>query len=141
MFVGKRVAGLENFFNDNNLKRQSISSLCIEKGIPKLHTNNLNNQEVLSFMEEVTPDLVVFGGGGIISEEVLKKVSVLNCHMGLLPKYRGNYPWVWALANKEYDQIGLSLHYMEARLDQGPILENFPLDIEDFKSLDAITSV
>jgi methionyl-tRNA formyltransferase len=131
----KSSSGLELFFNDNDLQRRAISSFCKEHGIPLQETSNLNNREVLTFLESVTPDLVVFGGGGIIREAVLSKVSVLNCHMGLLPKYRGNYPWVWALANKEYGQIGLSVHLMEARIDQGPIVENFPFDILGCKSL------
>ena len=128
-------SGWAAYLDERRIKVRSISACCEEYGIPLLSSSNINDEKVLNFMDKIAPDLVVFGGGGIVRERILSKASVLNCHMGLLPKYRGNYPWIWALANKDFNQIGLSIHFMEARLDQGPIIKNFPLDLSKCISL------
>ena len=130
-----RNSGFSAFLDEQGIKVRSISDFCDEFKIPLIASMNINDEKVLSFIDDMAPDVVIFCGGGILREKILSKVLVLNCHMGLLPKYRGNYPWIWALVNKDFDQIGLSIHFMEARLDQGPIIRNFPLDLSKCSSL------
>ena len=128
-------SGWGKFLKQNSIPRRSITSACKEYNIPIFKTACLNSAETSLFVKTLTPTLAIFGGGGVIRSELLNCVPIVNCHMGLLPKYRGNYPWIWALINKEYDQIGLSIHLMEERLDLGPILKNIPLKITKNQSL------
>ena len=45
----------------------------------------------------------------------------LNGHPSLLPRHRGPVPVAWAIRNGE-EEIGLTVHRMDAGLDTGPIL-------------------
>ena len=128
-------SGWGKFLEHNFIARRSITSACNEYNIPVFKTVSLNSTEASLFVKTLMPTLAIFGGGGLVRAELLNCVPIVNCHMGLLPKYRGNYPWIWALINKEYDQIGLSIHLMEERLDLGPILKNVPIKITKNQSL------
>ena len=44
----------------------------------------------------------------------------LNCHAGILPKYRGFSANPWAIMNGE-TQIGYTIHRMDEKLDNGDI--------------------
>ncbi len=48
-------------------------------------------------------------------------LGIVNCHGALLPKYRGLMPSFWTLANGEHEG-GVSVHYVDAKLDNGPII-------------------
>lgn len=58
--------------------------------------------------------------------------GVINIHGALLPKYRGKLPSFWVLANGE-QVTGVSVHYMNEKLDDGPIIvqRKVPIDPED----------
>ena len=47
--------------------------------------------------------------------------GIVNGHPSLLPRYRGPSPVAWSIRNGE-DEIGFTLHYMDAALDTGNIL-------------------
>ena len=47
--------------------------------------------------------------------------GIINIHPGDLPKYRGNATVNWAILNDE-KRIGLTLHLMNEKLDEGPIV-------------------
>ncbi len=87
----------------------------------------------MEFLVQLKPDVVVFSGGGIVREPVLQipSMGVLNCHSGLLPKYRGMDVVEWAiLESKEEPQIGLTLHFMDRGVDTGPILLRQPEQVQ-----------
>jgi len=58
--------------------------------------------------------------------------AALNVHGSLLPKYRGRAPVNWAILNGE-TETGVTLHYMVAKPDAGPIVaqERVPIGIDD----------
>lgn len=51
----------------------------------------------------------------------------LNLHPSLLPAYRGPAPLFWQL--RDGAQLGVSLHRMDAGLDDGPLLLQMPCDV------------
>ena len=56
----------------------------------------------------------------------------MNLHGSLLPRYRGRCPVNWVLVHGE-TETGVTLHYMEAKADQGDIvgLKRVPITFED----------
>lgn len=52
------------------------------------------------------------------------KTLLLNIHMGLLPKYRGNGANAWAILNGE-KYVGYTVHKITDNLDSGPIYYQF----------------
>lgn len=81
----------------------------------------------LARLEQWSPDLLIFAGGTILREPLLKipRLGVLNAHLGLLPEIRGMNSPEWSLLNAV--SPGVTIHYMEAGIDAGPILQRCDL--------------
>jgi len=62
------------------------------------------------------------------------RLGVLNIHLGLLPEIRGMSSPEWSLLNCV--PVGITIHFMDAGIDTGPILQRFELpDVNRSKSL------
>ncbi len=98
--------------------------------IPWLKTTNINDQEVLSFIEKQAPDLVLLKGVSIISGEIIEAAggSIVNIHSGWLPDYRGVQCGTWPLVNNEFDKIGITFHFVDEGLDTGNVVFREKLD-------------
>ena len=105
----------------------------IDRNIPILQPENLNDQDTISTISKMKIDLlVVVAYGKILPDWVLEypKFGCLNIHFSLLPKWRGAAPIQKAIANG--DKIsGISFMKIVNELDAGPIYESFNVDIED----------
>lgn len=55
--------------------------------------------------------------------------TIINIHPGKLPDYRGVQPVFWTLLKNE-EEIGLSVHLIDAGIDTGPICQMYSLQIE-----------
>ncbi len=56
----------------------------------------------------------------IIPRELTEKYIFINCHGGILPKWRGFSANAWAIMNGEHE-IGFSIHRVRPELDDGEI--------------------
>jgi len=90
-----------------------------------MNVANINSKDVENLLTKLRPDLVVFTGGGIIKENILNVSGqgVVNCHMGILPMYRGMDVIEWPILNEDWKNIGLTVHFMERGVDTGDILK------------------
>jgi methionyl-tRNA formyltransferase len=113
-----------DFRKRNNISITRLDDFRSRYGIPVTFCSDLNNPEVVNGLRELQPDLVVFTGGGLISQDVLTNSGngVLNCHMGVLPLYRGMDVVEWPILNGNFNQIGISVHFMDKGVDTGDIL-------------------
>ncbi|HUU82388.1 MAG TPA: hypothetical protein VM243_02685 [Phycisphaerae bacterium] len=74
-------------------------------------------------VREIAPDVLLIFGGRKVDAAVLDSAGVaLNIHCGRLPAYRGVKSALFALANDEPEQVGVTLHVAEAAIDAGPIV-------------------
>ncbi len=92
--------------------------------IPEHTPENVNDPAFLDFLREQNVDLVIsIACPQIVREDLLNcpPEGVINIHGALLPKYRGKLPSFWVLANGE-DKTGVTVHYMNEDLDDGPII-------------------
>ena len=64
--------------------------------------------------------------------------GIVNGHPSLLPRYRGPSPVSWAVRNGE-QEIGFTLHYMDAELDTGNILGQVRISLDDEHSWEELT--
>jgi methionyl-tRNA formyltransferase len=81
--------------------------------------------EVATSLDEVKSDLIVCSGlKEILHPEYVNTNRVLNIHYSLLPKYRGLHSSVWAVLNNERN-FGLTVHEMNERIDDGPIVYQY----------------
>jgi methionyl-tRNA formyltransferase len=94
--------------------------------------------ELAPFLEAVRriePDLLlVWSYSMILPPELLAlaPLGAVNVHGGLLPEYRGGHVMNWAIINGER-QTGVTLHYMDAGIDAGPVIADrrFPIEWND----------
>jgi len=111
-----REAGLEG---------QSLKRICRARGIACISVRDLNSAKVETFLKARETDLVVFTGGGLIRRKILAlpRLGVMNCHAGILPRYRGMDVVEWAILEAQAEpETGLTLHFMDPGVDTGPFL-------------------
>ena len=71
---------------------------------------------------------MVIGHTGILKENILAipRIGTLNCHPGILPNYKGLDSIFWACYNKDFSNIGTSVHFVDKGIDTGDIvLKNY----------------
>lgn len=116
----------DGFVKYSNVKKFDIapvSQYALNMGIEFIKVESLNEEKITSFLDEVEAEVGVFAGGGIVRKHLIHRLPIINCHMGVLPMYRGHFPWVWAILARDFNEIGLTLHIMDTGIDTGPILE------------------
>ncbi|MGA2314883.1 MAG: formyl transferase [Thermodesulfobacteriota bacterium] len=117
----------------------SLRGIAHKYNIPLYPVTDISSEDFLKFVEELRPDIILSSQGHVVGRPLLSipKIGVLNKHAGMLPHYRGIYPVFWAMLNRE-DEIGVTVHFMNEKLDDGDILcqETIPVTPEDtFESL------
>jgi methionyl-tRNA formyltransferase len=99
--------------------------------IPYYLFDNHSSSEVVKFVQNEKIDLLVNAGTPrILRTNILNapSIGVLNCHPGILPKYRGASCVEWAILNDE--QVGNTTHFMTEGIDEGPIIQSEGLTFE-----------
>lgn len=103
-----------------NIQEKKVSRFCKKNGIQYKIVKNLNGKESIDFIKEA--DIGIYSGGGILGKKFLERfcVGVLNCHGGKLPEIRGMNSAEWSILLNI--PLRNTLHFMERKLDMGPIL-------------------
>ena len=115
----------------------SIAQLCRAYGIHCAPVNNPNSSGYVSELKRRSPDcLISVACPYILREEVLSVASqgCINIHHAPLPLYKGMMPTFWQLYHGETD-VGLTIHYMDARVDEGEALYQTRLEIRHGETL------
>ena len=85
---------------------------------------DINAPEFLDRLRALEVDLIIsVACPQIFRAEILALPpgGCVNVHSGALPKYRGQLPSFWTLYHGE-TEAAVTVHYMNARVDDGPIL-------------------
>jgi methionyl-tRNA formyltransferase len=85
---------------------------------------HINDPGVIALADRLQPDIICVFGTSLIKGELLEKgrLGILNLHGGLSPDYRGADCTFWALYNNEPNQIGCTLHFIDAGIDTGKLI-------------------
>lgn len=106
---------------------------ALELGLEVFQPNNVNSEESILKLKEISPDIVVVVAyGQILKENILNipKYGCINVHASLLPFYRGAAPINWAIINGE-KKTGITTMYMDKGLDTGDILLKEEIEIDE----------
>lgn len=113
-----------------------------ENNIPVMEVNKITT-EIIEELIRLKPDfLVVEDYGLILPQKLLEvpKVTCLNIHHSLLPKYRGPSPAPTAILNG--DKItGVTVMKIAARVDAGDILAQEKYEIKPNDTTDSLLSI
>ena len=102
----------------------SVRGALRKHGIPEHTPDTINDASFLNRLRDWNVDLVIsIACPQIVRRDLLAlpPKGVINIHGALLPKYRGKLPSFWVLANGE-TTTGVTVHYMNKNLDDGPII-------------------
>jgi len=111
----------------------SVAELASEHRIPVFAPTDINHSLWVEKVKELSPDILFsFYYRNLIHRPILDipKAGCLNLHGSLLPKYRGRVPINWVLVNGE-KETGVTLHYMTPRADDGDIVAQKKIAIND----------
>ena len=109
-----------------------------------------NNIEVFSPIDirkdnkriiELNPDIIITCAyGQIIPKELLDlpKYKCINVHASLLPKYRGGAPIHASIMNGD-DVTGITIMYMDVGMDDGDIIKQKEIKIEDEDNINTLS--
>lgn len=141
----KRIYGLYSFVGSLKLGFRYLQTKLLGKnmhcyakklGIAYLTVKNLHSESFLRLARE--QDLIV----PIAASKKFKlslltapKLECINIHSGPLPKYRGMIPVFCQLKSRER-KIGITVHKMGEKLDDGEILYQEFVDVSKCKTLD-----
>lgn len=99
--------------------------------IPVLQPARIKDRQAIEEIRALTPDvIVVVAYGQILPRDVLEipKITCLNLHASLLPRWRGAAPIQAAIAAGDHE-TGITVMYMDEGLDTGDILLQQTIDI------------
>lgn len=85
---------------------------------------HINHPDVVALAERLQPDVIAVFGTSLIRGPLLEKgrLGIFNLHGGLSPHYRGADCTFWALYNGEPEQVGCTLHRIDAGIDTGALI-------------------
>ena len=109
----------------------SIAQLAKAYGIPYQPVANPNQPEFTSALQQRSPDLLISVACPYILKEKVLAIpprGCINIHHAPLPRYKGMMPTFWQLFHGE-QQLGVTIHYMAAKVDEGDALlqESLPV--------------
>ena len=108
----------------NKIIFSPVKQFGIDNNVEVIQPKKMRDEEVISKIKEINPDLiVVVAYGKILPKEIIDipKYKIINVHSSLLPKYRGASPIHSAILNGD-TETGVSIMYIEEGLDSGDVI-------------------
>lgn len=132
---GFEIAAVFTHKNDTreNVWFGSVAEFAASRGIPVFAPEDINHPLWVKKIKEMAPDIIFsFYYRNMVKKSILDipPAGCLNLHGSLLPKYRGRCPINWVLVNSE-KETGLTLHYMTPKPDDGDVVCQETIAIED----------
>ncbi|OWY37383.1 formyltransferase [Xenophilus sp. AP218F] len=125
---------------DENIWFQSVAQVARDYGIPAITPDDPNAAEVLAQVQAAQPDfLFSFYYRHMLKAPLLAAAArgAYNMHGSLLPQYRGRVPINWAIIHGE-TETGATLHQMNVKPDNGPIVDQMAVPILPDDSADEV---
>lgn len=110
-----------------------VKQEALRHHLPIYQPEKLSGSPELVELLTLNIDLIVTAAYGQFLPEALlhyPTYRAINVHASLLPKYRGGAPIQYALMNED-EQTGVSIMYMEKKMDAGAILSQCAIPILD----------
>jgi methionyl-tRNA formyltransferase len=94
-------------------------------------TADPNDTESVAWMAQRRPDLITVTGAPILKPHLfdLATIGTLNMHSSLLPDYRGTQAEFWQILEGRLDTCGLTIHFVDAGVDTGKIVQQHATSI------------
>ncbi len=134
----KVLAHLPNAFRKNG--GFNLAQLCNHYGIPVIYESKINSADFLETVKNMNIDLIISVAAPVIFKKdiiQLPKYGCINIHHAPLPKYRGMMPNFWQMYHNE-KSVGMTIHEINPKIDDGRIILQREVDIEQGETLHAL---
>ncbi|MCC6675654.1 MAG: hypothetical protein IT436_00795 [Phycisphaerales bacterium] len=124
LLFNKLRARLINGLLGSTKRCYTVAAVAKKYGVPVHRTDDVNSESFRSMLRSFGVEFIVSISGTQLYKKDLRQQTpfgIVNCHGALLPKYRGLMPSFWTLANGER-WGGSSVHFVDRKLDNGPIV-------------------
>ena len=129
-----KIAGIITKNKSNfNSDYCDLTPLANDNKIPIFYRTPTNNEEMVSFIKSLNPDVIYcFGWSHILKKNILSipKFGVVGFHPAELPNNRGRHPIIWALF-LGLKQTASSFFLMDEGVDTGDIISQEKINILD----------
>ena len=101
---------------------------------------SVNDKALVEYIKYLKPDLGISFGTGLIKPYIfnIPKWGTINIHRGCIDSYRGLDSDLWALYNKEFDKIDVTIHYIDENLDTGDIIMKKNISLDNINNIYSI---
>ena len=108
--------------------------------IPTISTKSLNTREISQRLLRDETDLVILISTGLVDESFMAscKSGAVNIHPGINPLYRGAGGNFWALYYSDWENVGVTVHSVERKIDAGSIYYQERISVPIGSSLEDI---
>ena len=98
---------------------------------------SVNNLALAKYIEHLKPDLGITFGVGLVKPFIfdIPKFGTINIHRGNISKYRGLDSDLWALYKKDYENVGVAVHYIDDNLDTGDLIHQEMINLNSVDNI------
>ena len=144
-FKEKESSKVVKIFSNNPNAKVLVRASFLNVPTQVFNKQELNEGKVLEQLNQIQPDLIVLAGFlWKFPEHIIKEYpnKVINIHPALLPNFGGKGMYGMnvhqaVLDNKE-KETGITIHYVNEHYDEGGIIFQQSVTIEDCKSAEEI---
>ena len=126
-FINRRQTEEHLLRFSNNIPAQNIPKFFdIAKG-------RLNHDETLQAIQNFNPAKIIIFGTSLLDSKYLKLYPncIFNLHVGLSQYYRGSSCNFWPIHQLRPDLLGATIHYVEKGIDNGEIIYQDTIKLEE----------
>jgi methionyl-tRNA formyltransferase len=136
----KKFAGLVPKRAGTEGSYASLTQLCRAYGIAYREITDPNDPAFVEEIKALGLDVLVsVACPAILKSPLLSatKYGCVNIHHAPLPRYKGMMPSFWQMYHGE-EQVGVTVHFMGTKIDEGTLVLQDSLMIEDGEVLDSL---
>jgi methionyl-tRNA formyltransferase len=101
--------------------------------VPRIVVTSPNSEEARAFLQQIKPDLAIARCKIILKPGVfdIPRVGTFVMHPGICPEYRNAHGCFWALVNRDFSRVGMTLLQVDAGIDTGPVYLHGMCEIDE----------
>jgi hypothetical protein len=103
--------------------------------IPQIVVGSPNSDQARDFLMRVRPDLVIARCKVILKPAILEipRAGTFVLHPGICPEYRNAHGCFWALVNRDFERVGMTLLKADPGIDTGPVYLQAGCDFDEVR--------
>jgi len=117
------LSGRDNAWKQEQLARLETAYPAGLDSVPQLTVDSPNSSEAREFLARLQPDLAIARCKVILKPEIFQipRAGTFVLHPGICPEYRNAHGCFWALANRDFERVGMTLLRVDSGIDTGPV--------------------